>query len=99
VVLGLVIGVGVLLALLLLPVDRLWLVTGPFLVVVGLFGLVFLILVETGVVAGRRVPVPVAVLVVASCAMPIYKGVRKIRAGLSEWRSGRTTDFRRPPGY
>jgi len=99
VVLGLVIGVGVLLALLLLPVNRLWLVTGPFLVVVGVVGFGIAILVETGVIAGRRVPVPVAVLAFAACAVAVYNGVRKIRAGLSAWRSERVTDSRRPPGY
>ena len=98
-VLGLMIGVGVLLALLLLPVNRLWLVTGPFLVVFGVVGLVFVILVETGMIAGRRVPVPVAVLAIAVCVVPVYNGVRKIRAGLSEWRSERRPDFRPPHGY
>lgn len=96
---GLVIGVVVFLSLLLLPVERLWLVTGPFQIVVGAAGLVVGILVETGVVAGRRVPVPVAALVFAACAMPIYRGVRTIRAGRSEWRSGRKADFHPPPGY
>jgi hypothetical protein len=33
-------------------------------------------LVETGVIAGRRVPVPVAALASVACAVPIYHGVR-----------------------
>ena len=99
--LGIGLGIGVIwvLALLLLPVERLWLASGPFMIAFGVNGLVLWILVETGLIAGQRVPVPFAPLVFAACAMPIYHGVRKIRAGWSEWRSERKTDYRPPPGY
>lgn len=84
VILGVIIGGAVMLAILVVPVDRLPLVSGSVSVAAGVFVLVFGTLVEMGVVStldGYRPPWPLAVLGAMLGAALIYQGVQQIREG------------------
>jgi hypothetical protein len=96
---GIAVGLAWFLALLLLPVERLPLVSGSMFVIMGAAPLALVILVWTGVLVGSgvsRPPWPLALLAAASCVMLIYRGVIKLREG---WPERKPPTRQPPPGY